>query len=405
MSRTNAHPRSPSRLFAALLAVVCVTAVARETCAQDLRRTLSSYLLLTMKRGSLKNMRIGSPCNVGVNCGSPASNSKCGVLALGRVTAVDGGQVVAAQTYLRKPGAQLWQLFRNNDSSLDNVTLLGPPPNPQPFDAPIVPGTCDAECNPDYGAMKQACGFPSPFPACDPAKPVKVVRGGDCPPFDAVAGNQQCDLAPGTYGTIVVNDGGRLNLQPGVYVACLFRTGHDTTITADATTVFVPADAPSKNAVRVNNGTDLGADCGDLRFLVDGRTKVSFGRGGVVAAEVCAPEAKISLGHNNILIGSFVGDTISADLNNFGRCCGGACSCFDTLVPSTAPVGTVVTATGNCHVETVSDVRVCGFSATVVSRAPGVVQFEVPALAVGTCPVEFVSPAGSFLGAKTLTVS
>jgi hypothetical protein len=34
----------------------------------------------------------------------------------------------------------------------------------------------------------------------------------------------------------------------------------------------------------------------------------------------------------------------------------------------------------------------------------GEVQFEVPALAVGTCTVEFVSPAGSFLGNQALTV-
>src|SRR5262249_60732753 len=136
----------------------------------------------------------------------------------------------------------------------------------------------------------------------------------------------------------------------------------------------------------------------------DGRTKGAFGRGGVMAPEVWPPEPKISLGHNNILIGSFVADTVSADLNNFGRCCGGACACYDQLTPAVAPVGTVVTAKGNCHVEAVTDVRVCGLSATVVSRTPGEVQFEVPALAVGTCQVEFVSPAGAFLGAKTLTV-
>ena len=63
-----------------------------------------------------------------------------------------------------------------------------------------------------------------------------------------------------------------------------------------------------------------------------------------------------------------------------------------------------MTATGDCNVESVTDVRVCGFAATVVSRAPGQVQFQVPALAVGTCTVEFVSPAGSFLGNQVLTV-
>src|SRR5262245_4676065 len=405
MSRTYQPSAFRLRPAAALLAAVCLASLARDADAQALRRELSSYLLLTMKRASLKNMRIGSPCNVGVNCVSPAENSKCGVLALGRVTAVDGGQVVASQTFLRKPGAELWQLFRNNDSSLENVTLLAPQPNPQPFDGPVIPGTCDAAGNPNSAAMKQACGFPAPFPACDVTRSVKVVRGGDCPPYDTLPGNQQCDLPPGTYGTIVVNNGGRLNLKPGGYVACLFRAGQHTTTTADGTTVFVPASVLSRNAVRVNNDSELGADCGDLRFLVDGQSRVSFGRGGVVAAEVCAPESKISLGHNNILIGSFIADTVNADLNNFGRCCGGTCSCFDQLVPSTASVGGVVTATGNCHVETVSDVRVCGFSATVVSRTPGEVKFQVPALAVGSCTVEFVSPAGSFLGSQKLTVS
>src|SRR5215475_9182698 len=93
----------PSRFLAAVLVAVALLAAAADAGAQPLRRDLSSYLLLTMKRASLKNMRIGSPCNVGVNCGSPTPKSKCGVLALGRVTPVDGGQIVADQTFLRKP--------------------------------------------------------------------------------------------------------------------------------------------------------------------------------------------------------------------------------------------------------------------------------------------------------------
>jgi hypothetical protein len=392
----------PSRFLAAALVAVALLAAAPDAGAQALRRDLSSYLLLTMKRASLKNMRIGSPCNVGVNCGSPTATSKCGVLALGRVTTVEGGQVVAAQTFLRKPGAQVWQLFRNDDSPLDNVTLVGPPPNPQPFDPPIIPGTCDADCNPDYAGMKAACGFPSPFPACDRARAVRILRGGDCAPYDTVPGNKQCDLPPGTYGSLLMGNGARLNLQPGIYVLCQFRAGQHTITTGHGTTILLPAG--TKSALRVTNDSDLGADCGDLRFLVDGESKVSFGRGGVVAAEVCAPQSDVSLGHNNILIGSFVSDTVHADLNNFGRCCGGTCACYDQLSPTTASSGDVVTATGNCNVESVSEVRVCGFTATVVSRAPGQVQFQVPALAVGTCTVEFLSPAGSFLGNQVLTV-
>jgi hypothetical protein len=57
--------------------------------------------------------------------------------------------------------------------------------------------------------------------------------------------------------------------------------------------------------------------------LVEGASSnIAFGRNGLVAAKICAPEAKISLGHNNVVVGQFVADTISADLNNLGRCCG-----------------------------------------------------------------------------------
>src|SRR5262245_35899932 len=113
MSRTE---KAFTRMLAGAVVAVLVAGVAFDASAQELRRNLSSYLLLTMRRASLKNLRIGSPCNVGVNCGAPTEKSKCGVLSLGRVTAVDGGQAVGAQTNIRKPGAQLWQLFRNNDS-------------------------------------------------------------------------------------------------------------------------------------------------------------------------------------------------------------------------------------------------------------------------------------------------
>jgi hypothetical protein len=74
---------------------------------------------------------------------------------------------------------------------------------------------------------------------------------------------------------------------------------------------------------RASNGTELAEGCGELTVLVDGASSpVSFGRGGLVAAKICAPESKLSLGHNNVLIGQFVADTVSADLNNVGQCCG-----------------------------------------------------------------------------------
>src|SRR5262245_11187369 len=161
-SRVTSSHKSVVTTRAALVVTVAILGAAPSAWAQALRRDLSSYLLLTMRRASIKNLRIGSPCNVGVDCGSPTPTSRCGVLALGNVTGVDGGQVAGDQTFLRRPGSKIWQLFRNNDSPLDNVQLVAPPPNPQAFTPPIIPGTCDNTCSPNYAEVRKVCGFPDP---------------------------------------------------------------------------------------------------------------------------------------------------------------------------------------------------------------------------------------------------
>jgi hypothetical protein len=80
---------------------------------------------------------------------------------------------------------------------------------------------------------------------------------------------------------------------------------------------------PAGGAFRASNGTELGEGCGDFRVLIDGQaSNVAFGRSGLIAAKVCAPETKLSLGHSNVLIGQFVANSLTADLNNVGRCCG-----------------------------------------------------------------------------------
>jgi hypothetical protein len=284
-----------------------------------LRRDLDAYFVLAMRRAALKNLNLGSVCNIGVNCATGNSRSECGVLSTAGVTMVDYSQIAGDQTFFRKGGARIWRSFRNNDSPLQNVQLVGPAPNPDGFTPPIIPGTCDANCNPNVAGIKAACGFPTPFPSCDPSRSVRASRGEDCGPADAVPGNQQCDLPPGTYGTFSVQNGGRANLTPGQYVFCNFRTGRRAKVTAQGTTVLIP----DGGMLRITNGSELAEGCGDLTVLVDGAaSSVNFGRTGLMAAKVCAPEASISLGHGNVLIGQFIGDTVSADLFNVARCCG-----------------------------------------------------------------------------------
>jgi hypothetical protein len=285
-----------------------------------LRRDLDDYFILAMRHAALKNLSLGSICNIGVNCGSPNDNSECGTLGTAGITMVDFSQLVGDQTVFRKGGARIWQSFRNNDSPLQNVQLNGPAPNPAAFTPPIIAGTCDANCNPNVTAIKAACGFPTPFPVCNPDRSVRASKGEDCGPNDTVPGNQQCDLPPGVYGNFSVQNGGWANLSAGDYVFCNFRTGRRAKVTAQGTKILIP----DTGMVRITNGSELAEDCDDLEILVDGKaSSVNFGRTGLMAAKVCAPEASISLGHGNVLIGQFIGDTVAADLFNVARCCGG----------------------------------------------------------------------------------
>jgi hypothetical protein len=365
--------------------------------AQPLRRDLASYFILAQRKATLKDMQLDSACNIGVNCGIPGNLATCGQLSYGATTQADGSQTVGHATFFRKPGAKVWQVFRNNDSSLANVSIGAPPPSP--FDTPIIPGTCSG-CVPDVAALQAACGFADPFPACDPTNSVKVAPNGDCSAGDTNPGNGACDLPPGTYGLINVLNGARLNMSPGVYNVCDFKSGKGVII--DGTGVQINVNG---GFFKLNNNNDLGDGCGDFTVHVKGSGQVSFGRNSLIAAKVCAPQSNVKLGHNNTLIGQFIGDVVNADLNDRGQCCGGRCSCYDGFTPTTASVGATITATGTCDMSATTKVTVCGFEAPITVKTPLELKFTVPAGASGACDVVFESPAGSFLGFSKLTVN
>jgi hypothetical protein len=95
------------------------------------------------------------------------------------------------------------------------------------------------------------------------------------------------------------------------------KVGREAAVEADATRMLLPTGG----TLRAGNGAQVGADCGDLAVLMQGRGVVAFGRHGLVAADICAPQAYMRLGHGNTLIGRFLGDSITSDSNNQGRCC------------------------------------------------------------------------------------
>lgn len=366
--------------------------------AQPLRRNLPAYFLFAQRQVSLKNFQLDTPCNIGVNCDSPNPNAKCGSLSYGKTIQVLGSQSVGDRQYFRKPGAVVAQAFRNGGGPLTNVTILTPPVDP--FATPIIAGTCDPGCVPNNAALKVECGFPSPFPACDPAKDVKAKSGEDCSAFDIIPGNHQCDLAPGTYGDISIQSGATAIMQGGDYNVCSFKTSRRANVQGPGVVLNV-----NGGVFKVSNGSTLGTNCGDFTVRVEGGKTVSFGRNVFIAAKVCAPDSTLKLGHNNTLLGQFIGDVVNADLNNHGSCCGGRCSCYDSFSPTTGPVGTVITMVSACDLSIVSEVRVCGTPANILTKSSVQLTFEIPAVGPGPCPVEIDSPSGTFLGNQQLTVT
>ena len=155
--------RNLKMTFAALLTAAGLTAATMQPAmAQTLRRDLASYFILAQTKASLKNLKLDSACNVGVNCAAISNSGSCGNLTMNDVLFASGSQVAGDRTFFRKNGAIIWDLFRNGGGPLDNVQILGS--GPTPFTLPIIANTC-TYCVPDVAAIEALCGFPAPFPA------------------------------------------------------------------------------------------------------------------------------------------------------------------------------------------------------------------------------------------------
>ncbi|HEV7732883.1 MAG TPA: hypothetical protein VGR62_12000 [Candidatus Binatia bacterium] len=402
------------RAFIALVAAIALSGRALPAHAQPLRRDLASYFIFALRNADLKNISVQGPCNVGVNCAQASANSFCGVVDQENVLYADGSQIAGDIVRFSKPGANVYQVFRNLGPALTGVTIRDPGSAPDGT-SPLVPlpilGDLDGDgtpscvssnggCVPDYGDIAVACGFPDPFPACAPADPVKVLPNGDCMGApDTTPGNGRCDLAPGAYGDLVVSNGAAIDLAGGSYAFCSLNIGKSTTTTTSAASVVSVS-----GEVHVNNGARLGQQCGDLVVDAAGQGGFTFGRNSTIVGRFCAPERTMALGHDNDLTGQFVGDVVRADGNDVGHCCGGSCSCYDAFSPSSAHPGDTITITSGCDLTNVTAVTICGVSAPIVSKASGVLEATVPAVAAGACPVAVQSPAGTFVGVGTLTV-
>ncbi|MCW5890900.1 MAG: hypothetical protein KIT14_10135 [bacterium] len=405
-------PRLPAPLGALLGLAATVAGAAAQ--GPPLDRDLGAFCLFAMRSLNLKNLTLNSACNVGVNCARPTTNSDCGTVNLQRGFLADGAQL--ASDAARIDGGSLWQLFRNDASSLAGVTLRRPGPKPDgTFPLSPLPILADADgdgaascapgCVPDYGDVEVACGFPAPFPACTAGADVTVPARGDCTgAADASPGNGRCDLAPGSYGRLTVQNGAALTLRGGTYALCQLNLGRNTTTRTDD-----PAVLAVSGDVAIGNGSTFGLVCGAVTLFARGPGGFSLGRNTTVVGEFCAPERALLVGRGSDLTGRLVGDRIPADFDVRVSACGGVgpaevCACFDAFAPTTAPVGATVIFTGGCDLRAVDAVTICGRPAGITLRAQNELHVVVPVGANGACPVRAVSTAGAFTAATPLVV-
>jgi hypothetical protein len=404
------HPFHRSR---ALLAAAIVAATVTGALAQPIRTDLGSYFIFGMRTVNVKNLNVLKSCNTGVNCPQPNANSACGVVSHENSFYADGSQIQGDNAKFTKPGANVFQVFTNKLDGAANVTIRDPgskPDGSSPLTVPII-GDLDKDgnpscsiqggaCVPDFGDLAVFCGMPAPFPACDVTKPVLVLPNQDCViAADSVPGNNQCDLAPGTYGTLTVQNDGVISFDGGAYNFCSVVIGKTT-----SATVKSPATLNVGGDFTVNNGGTFGQSCGDFTVNANGAGLLTLGRNGSYSMFACAPERTLDLGHNNDLLGRFVGDVVRADSNDRGQCCGGPCTCFDTILPLQAKVGDTVTLSGGCNMLNGNAVRVCGKTASIVTQTAQQLTFIVPTGVSGSCTVELDSGAGTFVGKDTLLV-
>jgi hypothetical protein len=378
---------------------------------QPLNRDLGAYHVFGSKFVNLKNYTLLGACNIGVDCVKPSSNSDCGVLSQENVFYADGSQAAGDNAKFTKPGASIWQLFSNDVSSAENVTLRAPGGTLTPLpiigdrDGDSVPScrTVGGQCATDPGDLEIACGLPTPFPPCNPFSIVKVASNSDCAgAVDGNPGNSRCDLAPGVYGALTVENGGKVTLAGGIYVFCSVDIGkHTSTIVSSPATILTAGD------FHINHDSSLGQQCGDVTVLAKGPGGLSFGRNASITGFFCAPSRTIQLGHDNDLTGQFIAEGVNADSNNRGHCCapGDDCSCIDSFSPTTASVGSNVTLRGGCPLSGVTLVKICGILAPIVTETANEVVVTVPAGAAGSCPIEVHSISGIFHPLLALTVN
>lgn len=162
-----------------------------------------------------------------------------------------------------------------------------------PFASPVV------------ADVASACGFPDPFPACNPSKPITLGR------------DETQTLAPGSYGDVMLLGGAGkpapLHLSGGSYSSCSLSARRGANVYADAPVTVTVMDAielGDQSTTGPGPGTSLSAF--DVHLFADG-TRVHFAHASEIHAELCAPHATLFVTQGADIFGSFVAGVIRTE--------------------------------------------------------------------------------------------
>jgi hypothetical protein len=144
----------------------------------------------------------------------------------------------------------------------------------------------------------------------------------DVAPFDCgetpviVEGLQTADLAPGSYGALLMGSNTILRLAPGDYYFCDVLLSRNATLRADA-----GVRINVKNSFRVGNGSLVSPFAGITPIPVNvlGRL-VRVSQGATANIALRAPNAKLTLGRDGTILGCFCVDTSKSDKHTFVSC-------------------------------------------------------------------------------------
>jgi len=176
-------------------------------------------------------------------------------------------------------------------------------------------------------------------------------------------------LAPGSYGDVLVQNGGTLLLGEGSYRVCSLQAGRGATIAAvgaGQTTLDVAG------IVRLKNGSRLGPGAGVAPPVVSvAGPQVRVGADGDVTAFLSAPQARVALGRRSGFAGTVCGQRLETGWKaTLGCVAGGPSTTTSTSTTSTTTTTTTTTSTTTTTTSTTTSTSTTAPTTTTTTTVP-----------------------------------